>query len=136
VAKKLGNDYRLWIESTTAGTFNEIKGGQDLSVDRSGSTIDISSKDDFPYAAQAAGMRSVTINASFIPNLPDTTGYGRLVTVANSTIATPFKLQIRKGGSSGATGDIVFECNVYCTSLNEGFGQNDAVKTSATFVAA
>jgi predicted secreted protein len=136
VAKRLGNDYRLWIEQTAAGTYAEIKGNQDLSVSRSAATIDISSKDNFPYAARAAGMREVSISASFIPDLPDTTGFGRLETLAQSTVSSAFKIQIRKGGSAGATpADVVYEGSVYVTDFDTNFGQNAGVTASCTFVA-
>jgi hypothetical protein len=104
VAKKLGNDYRLWIESATPGTYNEIKGGQELSVSRSAATIDTSTKDDFPYGTSAPGMRQLSVPFSIIPNLPDATGYTRFETVANAATATPTNFQIRKGGSA-ATAD-------------------------------
>jgi hypothetical protein len=137
MAKKLGNDYRIWIESATPGTYNEIKGGQNLSVNRSGGTIDTSTKDDFPYGTQAPGLRQVAIPAAFIPNLPDANGYTRLATLANAATATPFNIQIRKGGSTGASpGDVVFECSVYVTDFNTSFDQNDAVKATCTFVSA
>jgi hypothetical protein len=137
MAKKLGNDYRLWIESSTPGTYNQILGQQDLSVDRSGALIDTSTKDDFPYATQAPGLRSVSIPFSLIPNLPDATGFTRFETLANATVATAFNIQIRKGGSSGvAPGDVVFAGSVYCNGFNTNFGQNDSVKATGTLVAA
>lgn len=137
MTKKLGNDYRLWVESAVAGTFNEVAGGQDLGINRSGSTIDTTTKDDFPYGTQAGGTRQLSIPFSLIPDLPDADGYTRLKTVALAVIATPFNVQIRKGGSAGADpADVVFEGPVYCTDLNESFGQNDAVKASGTLVLA
>lgn len=137
MAKKLGNDYRIWLESATPGTYAEIKGNQDLSVNREGGTIDTSTKDDFPYASQAAGARAVTIQATFIPDLPDATGYTRLMTLANALVNTPFNIQVRKGGASGVTpGDVVFACSVYATTNNNSLGQNAPVGASITFVAA
>jgi hypothetical protein len=137
MAKGLGNNYRLWIESATPGTFNEILGNQDLAVARNGQTIDTSGKSDFPYATNAPGLRSVNITASFVPNLPDANGYTRLETQANATAATPFNIQIRKGGSAGvAPADVVFECSVYCTDFGTDFAQNGALKATCTLVAA
>lgn len=136
MAKKLGNDYRLWVESAVAGTFNEVKGNQSLAINRSGGTIDTSSKENFPYATQAAGMRTVSIPATFRPDLPDATGFDRLMTLAKATAPTPFNVQIRKGGSAGAAGDVVFACSVYTTDINDGMAQNEVVQTSMTFVAA
>jgi hypothetical protein len=59
VAKKLGNDYRLFI-GDGAGTevFTEIKGQQNLSITRNGATIDTSTKDNAPYGTQAPGLRT------------------------------------------------------------------------------
>jgi len=136
MAKKLGNDYRLWIESTTPGTFNQILGQQDLSMDESGGTIDTSSKDDFPYGTQAPGLRSVTINFSIIPNLPDVTGFTRFESIATATTSTTLKVQIRKGGSAGTDTDKVFEGTCYITNFNKSFGMNDAVKATGSLVAA
>jgi predicted secreted protein len=136
MAKKLGNDYRLWIESSTPGTYNEIMGQQDLSVERQGATIDLSSKDDFPYAAQGAGMRTVNIQCTMLPDLPDADGFTRLETQANTTVATPFNIQVRKGGSAGSGADVVYEGSVYATNFNTNFAQNGGVACSVTFVAA
>lgn len=137
MAKKLGNDYRIWVESTTPGTYNEILGNQDLSVSRDGQTIDTSTKSDFPYGTAAPGLRSLSIQASFVPDLPDATGYTRFMTLANATVATPIPIQIRKGGAAGADpADTVFECDMYATQLNDGMGQNAPVTSSWTLVAA
>lgn len=137
MAKILGNDYRLWIESGTPGTFNQIAGQQTMTLDRQAQTIDISSKDDFPYAAQAAGARSLSIQVELLPDLPDANGFTRLETQAAQTVSTPFNVQIRKDGDAGTDpADVVFEGSVYATNFNTSFGQNDAVKASVTLVAA
>ena len=137
MAKKLANDYRLWIDSATPGTFAMIKGQQDISVSRNGATIDTSTKDDFPYGTQAPGLRSLSIPFSIIPDLPDATGYTRLETVALAATSTPVNFQIRKNGSSGAApADVVFQGSMYVTDFNSSFGQNDAVKVTGTLVSA
>jgi hypothetical protein len=136
VAKLLGNNYRLWIESTTPGTYNMIKGQQDGSINRSGQTIDTSSKDDYPYGTSAPGMRTLTIPFSLIPDLPDATGYTRLETAANAAVATPVKFQIRKGGSAGSGTDSVFECSMYINDFTTDMGQNGVVKVTGTLTAA
>lgn len=136
MAKKLGNDYRLWIESTTPGTFNEVKGGQNLSVTRNGSTIDTSTKDDFPYGTSAPGLRQLSISATLLPNLPDATGYTRLETQAEATSSTPINFQIRKGGSAGSGTDVVLAGAFYITDFNTDFAQNGAVTATFTLVAA
>jgi predicted secreted protein len=131
----LANDYRLWIESSTPGTYTMIAGQQDLAINRNGQTIDISSKDDFPYAAQAAGARTLNLALSGVADLPDANGYTRLETQANLTVATPFNVQVRKGGSSGTGADVVFEGAMYATDFNHSMSRNDAVKYSVTLVA-
>jgi len=136
MSKKLGNDYRMWIESATPGTFSEIMGNQNLSISRSGQTIDTGTKSDFPYSTMAAGLRALSIQATFIPNLPDANGYARLMTLVRSTTLSTVGIQIRKGGSSGATpADVVFECDMYVTQDDNELNQNSAVGASVTFVA-
>lgn len=128
MSKKLGNDYRLWIESATAGTYNEIKGNTTLKVTRSAQLIDTSTKSDFPYGTQSPGLKTLTIDAEIYPDLPDANGYTRLESAALSTSPAPVKFQIRKGGSSGIGTDAVFEGSLYIGNFNTDFGKNDVVK--------
>jgi predicted secreted protein len=130
MAKKLGNDYRLWIESAVAGTFNEIKGNTSLKINRAANMIDTSAKSDFPYGTQAPGLRNLSIDFECIPDLPDATGYTRMETQANAATTTPVKFQIRKGGSAGATADVVFEAPLYIGNFDTDFGQNAVVKAT------
>ena len=44
MAKRLGNDFLLWIESTTPGTYNLVKGQQSLSISRDAGSIDTTTK--------------------------------------------------------------------------------------------
>lgn len=129
MAKKLGNDYRLWIESATAGTYNEIKGQTALKINRQASSIDTSTKDDYPYGTQAPGLKTLTIDVELFPNLPDANGFTRFETLAAGTAAVNF--QIRKGGSAGASGDVVFAASMYIGNLDTDFGKNDVVKSTA-----
>lgn len=134
--KKLGRDYRLWVETAVAGTYAEVKGNQELSIGRDGSTIDLGTKSDFPYSPQAAGGRSLSVSASFIPDLPDA-GYTRFMSLANGATTTPIPIQIRKGGATGADpGDVVLEVDTYATQLNDDFGQAGGVGSAWTLVAA
>ena len=126
MAKRLGNDYRLWIESATADTYNEIKGNTALKINRSAELIDTSAKSDFPYGTQAPGLKNVTIDATIYPDLPDTTGYGRLE--SQSKVSAPTKFQIRKGGSDGAAGDVVFEAPMYIGNFNTDMPKNAPVQ--------
>lgn len=129
MAKKLGNDYRLWIESATPGTYNEIKGQTSMKVSRKSSDIDTSTKDDYPYGTQAPGLKTLTIDVELYPNLPDANGYTRFEAAAQGT--NPVNFQIRKGGSSGTDSDAVFEASMYIGSFDSDFGKNDVVKCNA-----
>lgn len=126
MGKKLGNDYRLWIESAVAGTYNEIKGQTSLKTNRQAGSIDTSTKDDYPYGSQAPGLKTLTIDAECYPNLPDATGFTRLETLSKGS--APVKFQIRKGGSAGAAGDVVFEASMYIGNFDTDYGKNDVVK--------
>jgi predicted secreted protein len=131
LAKKLGNAYRLFI-GDGAGTevFSEIAGQQDLSITRNAATIDTSTKDNFPYATQAPGLRTLSIAFNLIPDLPDANGYTAMETAALATDATAVNFQVKTGST------VVFEGSLYITDLNTSFGQNDSVKATGTLVAA
>ncbi|HEX7852323.1 MAG TPA: phage tail tube protein [Sphingobium sp.] len=129
MSKKLGNDYRLWIESTTTpGTFNEIKGQTSTKISRQTGLIDTSTKDNFPYGTQAPGLRTLTLDLEIYPDLPDATGYAVLETSANAAVATPVKFEIRKDGSTGASEDAVFAASMYIGNFDTDFPKNDVVK--------
>jgi hypothetical protein len=135
MAKLLGNDYRLWIESSTPGTYNEIKGQQSLTINRQSAQIDTSTKDDFPYGTNAPGLRSLTVDFEMIPNLPDANGFTRFETQSKTSAAIGF--QIRKGGAAGADpADVVFEADMYIGNYNSTMGQNDAVKATSNLTLA
>lgn len=136
MAKKLGNDYLLWVESATAGTYNLVKGQQSLSISRDAGSIDTSTKDDQGYGTSAPGLKSLKISLDMLPNLPDANGYTRLETLATATPAAPFNIQIRKGGAAATGADAVFAGSVYGNISSTEFGQNDAVKAKAEFTAA
>lgn len=129
MGKKLGNEYRLWIESAVAGTYNEIKGQTTLKLNRQTSDIDTSSKDDFPYGTSASGLKTLTIDFECYPNLPDAQGYTRFETLSLGSV--PVNFQIRKGGSTGVTpGDVVFAASMFIGSFDTDFGKNDVVKST------
>lgn len=137
MAKKLGSDYRLWIESATPGTYNMIKGNVSLSYAASGSTIDTTSKDDYPFSTRAAGQRDLSIDFEIVPDLPDATGYTRFETQANLTAPTPTNFAIRKGGASGADpADVVVKGSFYITDLSVTLNNNEPVKVTGKLIAA
>jgi predicted secreted protein len=131
----LGNNYRLWIESVTPGTYNILKGQQSLSYGRTANTIDISTKDNSPYAAAAPGLFDLSVTLDGIADLPDTTGFTRLETQFKAQTATKF--QIRRAGASGATPtDVVLEGTFFALDLSIDYAQNDAVKYKLALSAA
>lgn len=136
MGKKLGPDYRVWIESAVAGTFNEIKGQGTSTINRGGSPIDTTTKDDGNYGTSAPGPRSLSVDLDIIPNLPDANGYTRLETASNANPQLPVNFQIRKGGSAGVAADVMFACSMYANLDNTTFGQGDAVKVKTTLLAA
>ena len=129
MAKLLGNAYRLWMESTTTGTYVQVKGQTTLKVSRQSASIDTSTKDDFPYGTQAQGLKTLTLDCEVYPDLPDTNGYTRLETLAAGT--SPVNFQVRKGGSTATSGDSVFTASMYIGNLDTDMGKNDVIK--ATF---
>jgi predicted secreted protein len=136
MAKKLGNDYLVWVESAVAGTFNVIKGQQSVSISRDSGSIDTTTKDDQGYGTSAPGLKSLKLSLDTIPNLPDATGFTRLESLCNANPPAPFNIQIRKGGANGAPADTVFAGLVYGNISSTEFGQNDAVKAKVEFTAA
>lgn len=126
MAKLLGNNYRLWIESATTGTYNMITGQQSLSYTRKANTIDTAAKDDFPYATVSAGLFDISVSLDGIATLPDANGFTLAETNFKSQTAKNF--QIRKGGSSGTSGDAVWtaSCNILDMSID--YGQNEGAK--------
>lgn len=134
MAKKLGNDYRLWIDSSTPGTFAEIKGNTTLTINRQSNLIDTSAKSDFPYGTQAPGLRSLTIDAEVIPDLPDANGYGRLETVAAGS--APVNFAVRKDGSAGDAADNIFLASMYVGNFNTQMSKDEAVRVSFTLTLA
>jgi predicted secreted protein len=130
VAKKLGNDYRLWIESATPGTFTQIAGQQSLTYNRSSQQIDISDKNNAPYALSAAGLFAVDISVQGLADLPDANGFTLMETKFKAQAS--WKFQIRKNGSSGADpADVVFAATCNILELPLTFPQNGGVGYSA-----
>lgn len=130
MARALANNYLLWLESSTPGTFNYILGQGTLKISRSAGKIDLSSKPDFPYGLSAPGARDVTITLDIKPDLPDANGYTRLETLCNAAVPSSFKIQLRKNGTSGAGGDVVFAASMYGNLSGDDYSMNAAlVKT-------
>jgi len=126
-----GDNYQLGIESTTAGTFNVIKGQRELSHDFSMGTYSQSTKDS-PVEINGSAAITHQVTLAFMPELPDATGATRLKTLAlaRSTV----RVQIR--AAPFATGTVVFDCVMRCTGFNTNYPFRDGVGVQATFVPA
>ncbi len=122
MAKLLGNNTRLFVESSTPGTFNQVGGQGDLSIDRKAATIDISDKNSAPYGLLAPGNFAIEISLDGVPDLPDADGLGRLDTQFKARAVTG--IQIRDGALG--VGDVVFEADMYILDLSVTHGKDAA----------
>lgn len=129
MAKKLGNEYRLWIETAVVDTFVEIKGQTTLKINRQAGNVDTSTKSDFPYGTSQPGRRALSVDFELLPDLPDT-AFTRMETLSQASPQAPVKFQIRKGGSAGATGDVVFAALLNIGNLDTDFPDNAPVKAN------
>jgi len=132
MAKILGNDYRLFVESTTAGTYNQILGQGSLKVDRKAGSIDISDKNSAPYGLKAPGNIDVQVTCEGVVDLPDTTGLDRLDTIFKARNTVNF--QIRNGALAPA--DSQFQCSMYIQDLSIDFGKDAAASYAITLTPA
>ncbi|MDN4633846.1 hypothetical protein QCD71_20195 [Sphingomonas sp. PsM26] len=128
MAKKLGSDYRLFVQSSTAGTFNQPAGQGNLSIDRGKAFSSNATKDQEGVDTQSPGLRTITIKQDLTPDLPDANGYTRIETLDKSNATEVY--QIRK--KPFATGDIVFECLMYTSIDSTGLDQGASVKSPLT----
>lgn len=119
MAKKLGSDYRLFVQSSTAGTFNQPAGQGNLTVNRSKAFSSSATKDTEGVDTQTPGLRTISLAQAIVPDLPDANGYTRMETLDKSNATEVY--QIRK--KPFATGDVVFECSMYTSLDNTGFEQ-------------
>lgn len=132
MAKLLGNDYRMWIESTTPGTYNQIAGQQTLSTSRASQQIDISDKNNSPYALSTGGLLDYSITLEGLADLPDANGFTLLET--KFLAQDPWMFQVRKDGNSGADpADVVFKGSLNILELSVSYPQNGAVSYTARF---
>lgn len=126
--KKLGSDYRLFVQSTTAGTFNQPAGQGNLGIQRGKGFSSSATKDQDGVDTQTPGLRTLSIKQDIVPDLPDANGYTRMETLDKSNAAETY--QIRK--KPFAVGDVVFECSMYTALDNTDFNQGETVKAGVT----
>jgi hypothetical protein len=136
VAKLLGNNYLLWVESSTPGQFNVVKGQGDMSETRGRDKIDLSDKTSAGYKLNAYGLSDYGLTLSVTPDLPDANGFTRLESQCNAIPALPFKIEIRKGGVSATGTDAVFAASVYGNISSGGFPKDGVVPRTVEFALA
>ncbi|MDO7843453.1 phage tail tube protein [Sphingomonas immobilis] len=132
MAKKLGNNYRLFVQSATPDTFNQPAGQGNLSIQRGKNFSSNATKDQGGVDTQQPGLRTISLKQDLIPDLPDANGYTRMETLDQSNATE--KYQIRK--SPFAVGDVVFECLMYTSLDNQDFNQGESVKVGVTLAPA
>lgn len=126
--KKLGSDYRLFLQTATAGTFVQPAGQGNLGVQRGKGFNSSATKDTEGVDTQTPGLRTVSLKQDITPDLPDANGYTRMETLDKSNATEIY--QIRK--KPYATGDVVFECAMYTALDSTDFNQGESVKVSVT----
>ena len=126
--KKLGSDYRLFVQSTTAGTFNQPAGQGNLSIDRGKAFSSNATKDQEGVDTQSPGLRTITIKQDITPDLPDANGYTRMETLDKSNVTEVYQIRKKPFGTT----DVVFECSMYTALDSSGFDQGASVKSPVT----
>ncbi|RIK91773.1 MAG: hypothetical protein DCC73_15030 [Proteobacteria bacterium] len=134
MAKKLGNNYRLYVGdgATPTEAFAELAGQRDLTPDGSSSEVDISDKNSAPYGLKAPGNFDRKINVTGVLDLPDANGFTRVETLFKTQ--APGNFQIRK--SPFAAGDKVFEASCYVLNLSTAMPKDGEVTYSFTLTLA
>lgn len=124
MGKKLGSDYRLFVQTAVAGTFMQPAGQGNLTINRSKNFSSSATKDTEGVDTQTPGLRTLSINQAIVPNLPDPDGYTRMETLDKSNAVETYQVRKKPFASPG---DIVFECKMYTALDNTGFEQGTSV---------
>ena len=136
MATLLGNNYMLWVETATAGTYALVKGQGTLSETRSQQKIDTSSKDTTGYGTGAYGNVDLSQSLDIRVTLPDASGYTRLETLANAQPPAPFNIQVRKNGAAAVLSDAIFAASVFASITSRAFNKDGTVDVKADFMLA
>ncbi len=132
MAKRLGNDYRLFVRAADGTTFSQPAGQGNLTRNGGKNFSSNATKDTEGYDTQQPGLRTLTLKQDMIPSLPDPTGYTRMETLDKSNATEMY--QIRK--KPFATGDVVFEAVMYTGLDDTSFNQGESVKVGVTLTLA
>ncbi|MBM6576345.1 hypothetical protein KCP91_08165 [Microvirga sp. SRT01] len=132
MAKKLGNDYRLFVRAADGTTFSQPAGQGNLTRNGGKNFTSNATKDTEGYDTQQPGLRTLTLKQDMIPSLPDPTGYTRMETLDKANGTEMY--QIRK--KPFATGDVVFEAIMYTGLDDTSFNQGTSVTVGVTLTLA
>lgn len=124
--KLSANDYRVRVDSATPGTFAEVLGQISCTIDRGEISFNTSDKASTVDTTGRA-LRTYGLSLEYKPDLPDTTGHGRLETIFASGAATV--IQVVKVG----TPTVVFACSMRVASMGQTAAQNDTKAITVTF---
>jgi predicted secreted protein len=128
MAKLDANLYQCFIESSTAGTFNVIKGQRGSTIGKSLNTYSVATKDSGGWDINAAGLMTADMSVELVPDLPDSTGFTRCETLHAAKTVT--RVQWKFGST------VVFDAPVLISNINNDFPFNDAVGAQISFVLA
>ncbi|GEM_PF-2610829 len=132
MAKKLGNDYRLFVRAAGGATFSQPAGQGNLTRNGGKNFSSNATKDTEGYDTQQPGLRTLTLKQDMVPSLPDPTGYTRMETLDKSNATEMY--QIRK--KPFAEEDVVFEAIMYTGLDDTSFNQGESVKVGVTLTLA
>lgn len=132
MAKKLGNDYRLFLRGSDGTTFSQPAGQGNLTKNGGKNFTSNATKDTEGYDTQQPGLKTLTLKQDLIPSLPDPTGYTRMETLDKSNATEIY--QIRK--KPFAATDVVFEAAMYTGLDDTGFNQGASVTVGVTLTLA
>lgn len=130
--KKLGNDYRLFLQSSVAATFNQPAGQGNLSRDGGKNFSSNATKDTEGVDTQQPGLRTITLKQDIVPDLPDANGYTRMETLNQSNTAEVYQIRKKPFGTT----DVVFECLMHTSLDSHSFNQGESLKVGVTLVPA
>lgn len=132
MAVKIGNDYMIWVAAAGGSPAYALLGGQqDGSLEMSAQSIDASHKTSGTVALKLPGLRDISINTTFVADLPDT-GYTVVETAHKSRAA--MLVQVRKDGAAGtAPDDVVFAASFYVNTLSVNAALNGTLNGSVSF---
>ena len=128
----IGNEYNVWVAAPGGSpTYTRFGGQQDGALESSRATFDASHKTSGTFALKGPGLREVSINMSYVADLPDV-GYTVVETAHKSATGTVL-VQVRKDGALGtAPDDVIFAGLMLVSSFSANMALNGAVSGSVS----